>query len=86
MLKQVILVRNDLKLPKENVEFWHRLQRQRHFNPARTAFFDDNENVLRSAQGFGIRHLYTIAQPDSAQAKRMESEFPLIHDFQDLLP
>jgi len=81
-----IISSHDLKLPKEDVEFWHRLQRQRHFNPERTAFFDDNENVLRSAQRFGIRHLFTIAQPDSAQEKRLSSEFPLIHDFQDLLP
>ncbi len=81
-----IISSHDLRLPKEDPEFWQTLQAKRHFDPCTTAFFDDNERVLAAAQQFGIRHLYSIAQPDSAQEKRAHSPFPLIHDFQDLLP
>jgi putative hydrolase of the HAD superfamily len=80
-----IISSHELRLPKEDPQFWRNLHQQRHFNPERTVFFDDNEKVLRAARTFGIRHLYGIAQPDSARAKCAQGEFPLIHDFQDLL-
>lgn len=77
---------HDFQIPKENIEFWQVLQKQRHYDPARTVFFDDNENVLKTAQASGIAHLVSIAEPDSQQPKRTESEFLLLHDFSDVFP
>ena len=80
-----IICSHDYNLPKESPGFWVALNAQRPFNAKRTAFFDDNDAVLRSAQGFGIKHLYSIAQPDSQKTPRSECEFHLVHDFMDLL-
>ncbi len=81
-----IICSHDFCLPKENVEFWHALKRERHYDPERTAFFDDNEAVLRSAKTSGIRHLYSIACPDSQKPVRASGEFPLVDDFLHVAP
>ncbi|MDX1451976.1 MAG: GMP/IMP nucleotidase [Oleiphilaceae bacterium] len=81
-----IISSHDFGLPKEDERFWHQLQQRKPYDPETTAFFDDNEAVLRSAERSGIRHLYSIAHPDSQQAQRLESEFVLIHDFKDIMP
>ena len=80
-----IICSHDYNIPKETPEFWSALQSKRPFNMNKTAFFDDNDDVLHSAKVFGIRYLYSIAQPDSQKLARSESEFPLVHDFMDLL-
>jgi len=81
-----IICSHDFQLPKEQVEFWPALKKSRPYNPAMTAFFDDNEAVLHSARANGIAHLYAIAQPDSQKAPRTEGEFPMLVDFLELLP
>jgi len=81
----VIICSHDYNIPKEAPEFWTALQSKRPFNMNKTAFFDDNDAVLHSAKVFGIQYLYSIAQPDSQKQARSESEFPLVHDFMDLL-
>lgn len=80
-----IICSHDYNIPKESPEFWKALNDKRPFNAGRTLFFDDNDAVLRSAKSFGIRHLYSIAQPDSQKTPRTDSEFYLVHDFMDLL-
>jgi len=80
-----IICSHDYNIPKEAPEFWTVLQSKRPFNMNKTAFFDDNDAVLHSAKVFGIQYLYSIAQPDSQKQARSESEFPLVHDFMDLL-
>lgn len=77
---------HDFQLPKEDPAFWQALQAQRHYDPERTVFFDDNEAVLKTAQASGIVHLVSIAKPDSQKPIRETSEFPLLHDFQDVFP
>ncbi len=81
-----IITSHDFGLPKEDVRFWQLLRERREYDPANTAFFDDNEAVLASAGKSGIRHLYSIAHPDSQQDRRTSSDFTLIHDFKDILP
>jgi len=80
-----IICSHDFNVAKEDVSFWQKLYAKRHFNPTQTAFFDDNDSVLASARQFGISHLFSIAQPDSQKAVRIEKEFPLVYDFLDLL-
>jgi len=71
--------------PKEDVRFWDELRAVFPFNPETTLLIDDNLSVLRSAQKYGIRHLLTIAQPDSRYPKREDAgEFRAIMSFEDL--
>lgn len=81
-----LIVSHEHGAPKEQPQFWHTLHALHPFDPARTLFVDDTASVLQSAQQFGIAHLLTLLQPDSQQAKRLHSEFPSIHHFDELLP
>lgn len=72
--------------PKEDQEFWVRLQNEEHFDVTRTLFIDDTEAILASAQQFGIAHLLCIQHPDSQQAPRSGSAFAAIHHFDEIIP
>jgi putative hydrolase of the HAD superfamily len=81
-----VVISHDLASPKEEQAFWQRLQELHPFNPARTLLIDDTEPVLDSAQHYGIAHLLTLLQPDSKQQKRLETRFPGIHHFDEIMP
>lgn len=81
-----VVVSHDLLAPKEDVSFWHRLEVLHPFNPARTLLIDDTETVLDSARAFGIAHLLTLLQPDSQRQKRIDTRFPGIHHFDEIMP
>ncbi len=77
---------HQLGFPKEDIRFWDELRAVFPFNPATTLLIDDNLSVLRSAQDYGIRHLLTIAQPDSCHPRRDDDGgFQAIESFQDLV-
>lgn len=73
-----MLCSHELDYPKENPHFWHRLQELNGFDPTRTLFIDDTESVLESAEQFGIKHLYSIAKPDSQAQRKAPSRFPML--------
>jgi putative hydrolase of the HAD superfamily len=77
---------HDYGSPKESPSFWSRLMTEHPFDPARTLFIDDNDSVLEAAARFGIRHLYTVSQPDSARPHREGLNYPAFNDFADLIP
>lgn len=81
-----VVCAHDLGLPKEDADFWPRLQREEVFNPQRTLFVDDNLAVLHSARGYGIAHLLAVRKPDTRQAEQLIDEFPAIRGFSELLP
>jgi putative hydrolase of the HAD superfamily len=81
-----VVISHDLEAPKEEQRFWHRLQALHPFNPARTLLIDDTEQVLASAQQYGIAHLLTMLQPDSTGQKRIDTRFPGIHHFDEIMP
>ena len=81
-----IVCAHDLGLPKEDLEFWARLQQHESFDPGRTLFVDDSLAVLRSAKQYGIAHLLAILLPDTRQAPREVTEFPAVPGFSPLLP
>jgi HAD superfamily hydrolase (TIGR01509 family) len=81
-----IVISHDLEAPKEDAQFWERLQALHPFDPARTLLIDDTEAVLDAAQRFGVRHLLTMLQPDSQQQKRLDTRFPGIHHFDEIMP
>ncbi|MEH6627441.1 MAG: GMP/IMP nucleotidase [Motiliproteus sp.] len=86
--KQVdkIVCSHDFGLPKEDVQFWHRLQGVVPFDPETTLLIDDSLPVLRSAQQYGIRQLLTVLQPDSQQQRREIEEFIGIDHFDEIKP
>ncbi|GAB5453653.1 MAG: GMP/IMP nucleotidase [Halioglobus sp.] len=81
-----IVVSHDLGLPKEDIEFWQRLQDINPFDPARTLLIDDTESVLESARRYGVAHLLTLLQPDSSRQMRIDTQFPGIHHFDEIMP
>ncbi len=81
-----IVLSHDLDAPKEQQLFWERLQALHPFDAERTLFIDDTESVLDAAQQYGIRHLLTLLQPDSSQQKRLDTRFPGIHHFDEIMP
>jgi HAD superfamily hydrolase (TIGR01509 family) len=81
-----IVVSHDLHAPKEDPSFWHHLHSLHPFRPARTLLIDDTETVLDSARRYGIAHLLTLLQPDSKLQKRLDTRFPGIHHFDEIMP
>jgi len=81
-----IVVSHDLQVPKEAVDFWHRLHALHPFQPSRTLLIDDTESVLDAAHHYGIEHLLTLLQPDSQIQKRLDTRFPGIHHFDEIMP
>ncbi len=81
-----IISSHSLGLPKEDPAFWGALRARQEFNPERTLLLDDNQDVLRAAATFGVRHLLAIQQPDSKSPPRLGLEFPSVGAFASLLP
>jgi putative hydrolase of the HAD superfamily len=81
-----VVVSHDLASPKEERAFWEKLQALHPFDPARTLLIDDTERILESARDYGIAHLLTLLQPDSRRQKRIDTRFPGIHHFDEIMP
>jgi len=77
---------HDYGAPKESLGFWDALMAEHPFDPGRTLLIDDNANVLQAAGDFGIRHLYTVIQPDLGRPLRDGLTYPAFNDFRELLP
>ena len=72
---------HELGAPKEDVRFWGLLQELRGFDPEATLFIDDSESVLDAAVDFGLKHVYSIAAPDSSRDRDTGSKYPMIETF-----
>jgi HAD superfamily hydrolase (TIGR01509 family) len=76
---------HDYGYPKENQQFWHALQQDLAFDPARSLFIDDSLPILRSAQHFGVAHLLAVREPDSRAGAKDTEEFAAVEDYRALL-
>ncbi len=76
---------HDYGRPKEDSRFWQQLSSEEPFDPARTLFIDDNAEVLAAAAAYGIQHLVTISQPDSARPARQQLAYPVVNDLAHLI-
>ena len=76
---------HDYGFPKEDQQFWHALQLDYPFTPARSLFIDDSLPILRSASRFGVGHLLAVRQPDSQAAPKDTEEFAAVEDYRELL-
>jgi len=77
---------HEFSLPKENIACWDEVQKLHPFDCQRTLLVDDNLNVLKSAERYGIANLLAVYQPDTRAPKKNVEHFQAIHSFQDILP
>ena len=80
-----IISSQDIGLPKENPEFWERLESLLGFDKQRTLLADDNENVLQAAQTYGMGVLIFVARPSSRAEILYSEKFPSIVYFKELI-
>ncbi|MGP4845339.1 GMP/IMP nucleotidase [Marinobacter sp. 1Y8] len=81
-----VLSTHDFGRPKEDIHFWHELNRVEPFEPARTLMVDDSLPVLDSARRAGIAHLLAILAPDSqAPVREHIVDMPGIAHFDEVL-
>ncbi|MEN9705590.1 MAG: hypothetical protein RLZZ393_1469 [Pseudomonadota bacterium] len=72
--------------PKEDPRFWEGFRKTVHFDDRRTAFIDDNLNVLRAARAAGVAHPIAVTRPDtSLPEKARPAEFPWVRAVADLI-
>lgn len=79
-----IFCAHGLGAPKEDSDFWRKLNEELSFAGEKTILIDDNQTVLRTARDYGIRHLLTIAKPDSHAPEQQVDEFVAVTSFQHL--
>ena len=82
----IVVSSHDFQQPKEELAFWQALAQQEPFDPQTTVFVDDNVQVLKTAQAYGIKHLVCITQPDTQKPPTASGEFIDIVDFDELIP
>ncbi|MCK4080483.1 MULTISPECIES: HAD-IA family hydrolase [Acinetobacter] len=84
----LIISSEQIGYPKETLAFWQYLQQQHSFNPEQAVLIDDTAQVLHSAKQFGIKNLFTILQPSSLQAPRLQEQldYPAIDNLIELFP
>ena len=70
---------------KSTVGFWKKLQKELHFNSSRTILADDNINVLRAAQKFGIKWLVFKTIHSSVLPAHKPNELICVRHFDDVL-
>ena len=80
-----IICAHDYGSPKEDLDFWHKLDGEFKINKQTTLLIDDNQAVLNTARQFGIKNLITIAKPDSKAPVREITDYHAIHDFAELM-
>lgn len=82
----LVVSSHDYQQPKEHSAFWQSLHQKERFDADRTLFIDDNIDVLRAAQAFGISHLVCVTQPDLYKPACPSDEFVDIVNFDELMP
>jgi GMP/IMP 5'-nucleotidase len=80
-----IVSSHDLGVPKEQSQFWAKLQAQLDFDPTRCLFVDDSVAVLNAARAHGIGQIFAITRPDSTQHVRTIADFPTVERIEELL-
>ena len=81
-----VVCAHDLKLPKEDPQFWQKLQCIEPYDNNNTLLIDDSLPVLRSARNAGIARLLAITKPDSKGPLKETEEFPAIRTFLEIMP
>ena len=70
---------------KEENAFWEKLKSKVPFDENKTLLIDDNLTVLRTAREFGIKHLLTVAKPNSQKPNQNSGEFEAVYSFDGIV-
>lgn len=81
-----IVCSHDFQAPKEQADFWTRLQARHPFAAPRALFVDDSLPVLQAAQAYGIGQVVAIRHPDSTLPPRDLDHPTVVERLADLLP
>ncbi len=71
--------------PKEYIEFWQKAEKKLKFEKDKSLFIDDTEDVLVTAQKYGIKYLLFKASASSQAESKKSENFMTIHDFRELM-
>ncbi|MCM2312262.1 MAG: GMP/IMP nucleotidase [Steroidobacteraceae bacterium] len=78
---------HEFGIPKEQAEFWQRLEVAHGVAPAATLFVDDSATVLEAARQAGVGQVYQVLLPDSTQPPRTALPgFAVIRGLGELVP
>ena len=77
---------HDLNKAKEQDGFWQSVQAVEPFDPEKTLFVDDNEEVLACAASYGFTQLRSILKPDSKKAGSLSTRFIQLKNFAEITP
>lgn len=80
-----IICAEEVGLPKENTQFWGKLNDLIPYDKERTMLAEDTEKILYSAQEYGIKHLIYVSRPSSQLPPKHSEEFPSIVYFNELI-
>jgi len=75
-----IISSEDYGHPKESKKFWKILDNKVKYDKNKTAFIDDNINVLKYAELNGIKYLFAVSKPDSKKQKEIISNFKTLEN------
>lgn len=75
---------HEFGVPKETARFWEAVRTVEPFDTQRSLFADDTPAVLRAAQLAGIRWIYGVRRPDSAQTVREHVDVAVIDAVSEL--
>ena len=81
-----VISSHSIGFPKENKQFWNKLQGIETLSNEHTLLIDDSLSVLDAAKNHGIKHLLSIKNPDSKKAIRTITNYDSIADFTELIP
>lgn len=81
-----IVCAEEVGLAKEEADFWPRLQRMLGFDTQRTMLVDDTEQVLVTAQQYGMGALVHIARPSRRGPSRPSPRFYSVESLAELVP
>ena len=81
-----IVSAHDLGLPKEEADFWGRLQEVIPYDPSRTMLGEDSETNLGTAAAYGIRYLIFVSRSNSKLPAAPSKRYLSVNTFRELLP
>lgn len=80
-----IITAHEIGLAKEEQGFWERLLIVENFETEHSLFIDDNLQVLRRAQAYGVKYLLAVREPDSRLPPKDTAEFQAVTCYQELM-
>jgi putative hydrolase of the HAD superfamily len=80
-----LICADEIGVAKEDPSFWGKLAEKIHFDKERTLLADDNEDVLISAENYGIANVIFVAKSSSRKPTVYSDRFSSIIFFKELM-